>query len=523
MNTFTPPQARLAWQRLQALAGQGVPHLREQRSTPALTEIEAAGLTLDSRRQRLTPAAWQLLLELARESRVAEQARAMFAGEPINATERRAVLHVALRGADWADAPWGTDISAQVRTERERFLTFAEEVRAGLRGFTGGPITDIVNVGIGGSDLGPRMACEALGHLSGTRLRVHFASNPDAWSLHSVLRHLQPANTLFIVQSKTFTTQETLALAESAHRWLADGGCPADQLHLHLAAVTANPELARAQGHTDERIFGFWDWVGGRYSVWSAIGLPLAISVGAPAFREFLAGAHAMDRHFLTAPPEQNLPLRLALTGIWNRNFLGARNLLIANYSARLREFTRFIQQMDMESNGKRIHVDGSDALIGTGPVIWGGLGMDGQHAYFQLLHQGMHTVPVEFIGLRRENLPFPYADAHHAVTNSNLLAQATALAYGRDRDETLQEMLAEGVDRAEAQRLAPHRAHPGNVPSHILWMDTLTPHTLGALVAAYEHKVFCQAAIWGIHAYDQWGVELGKKLAKAIQKGQAG
>lgn len=518
MNTFVPPQNRAAWRHLQTLADQGVPHLRDLRAAPALSRIEAAGLTLDSSRQRLTPAVWQGLLDLATESDVVGQTRAMFAGEPINATERRAVLHVALRGADWAEAPWGDAISAQVRTERERFLTFAEEVRAGLRGFTGGPITDIVNVGIGGSDLGPRMTCEALGHLSGTRLRVHFASNPDTWSLHSVLRHLQPANTLFIVQSKTFTTQETMALAESALRWLGDGGCPRESLGLHLAAVTANPALARAQGHTDDRIFGFWDWVGGRYSVWSAIGLPLAISVGAPAFREFLAGAHAMDRHFLSAPAAENLPLRLALTGIWNRNFLGARNLLIANYSAQLSDFTRFIQQMDMESNGKRTHIDGSATAVGTGPIVWGGLGMDGQHAYFQLLHQGMHTVPVEFIGLEDETLTFPYAEEHHAVTNSNLLAQATALAYGRSQEETLNEMLADGVDRAEAQRLAPHRAHPGNVPSHILWMKTLTPRTLGALVAAYEHKVFCQAAIWGIHAYDQWGVELGKKLAKAIQ-----
>ncbi len=513
---------RPAWQRLQSLARQDIPHLRELQRRPALTPVEAAGLTLDSSRQRLSPEAWQALLALASESRVAEQTRAMFAGEPINTTEGRAVLHVALRGADWAHAPWGAAISAQVAAERERFLRFAEEVRAGLRGFTDGPITDIVNIGIGGSDLGPRMACEALGHLSNTRLRVHFASNPDAWSLHSVLRHLQPANTLFIVQSKTFTTQETLALAESAHRWLIDGGCPREHLHLHLAAVTAHPERARAQGHTDERIFGFWDWVGGRYSVWSAIGLPLAISVGAPAFRQFLAGAHDMDRHFLEAPAQENLPLRLALTGIWNRNFLGARNLLIANYSARLREFTRFVQQMDMESNGKRTHIDGSASTVDTGPIVWGGLGMDGQHAYFQLLHQGTHTVPVEFIGLQCENLPFPFADQHHAVTNSNLLAQATALANGRDHAETLQEMLADGVGQDEAERLAPHRAHPGNVPSHILWMDTLTPHTLGALVAAYEHKVFCQAAIWGIHAFDQWGVELGKKLARAIQAGGA-
>jgi glucose-6-phosphate isomerase len=319
------------------------------------------------------------------------------------------------------------------------------------------------------------------------------------------------------VQSKSFTTQETMTLAASARRWLLDGGCPQAQLARHLVAVTAQPERARAEGFKPEQTFLFWDWVGGRYSVWSAIGLPLAIAIGATAFRQFLAGGRAMDEHFLQAPDAQNLPLLMALLGIWNRNFLGASTLNIAPYAAPLGLLASFLQQLEMESNGKSTHIDGSPVAIDTAPLIWGGLGINGQHAYFQLIHQGRHLVPIDFMGLRTERSPLPLAAEHHRVALLNLRAQAQALAVGRNAEETAAALRAEGLSEAEVQRLTPHRTYPGNVPSSVLWMDSLTPHTLGSLIALYEHKVFCQAAIWGIHAYDQWGVELGKTVAQQL------
>jgi glucose-6-phosphate isomerase len=338
---------------------------------------------------------------------------------------------------------------------------------------------------------------------------VHYVSNVDAWSLYTTLATLNPARTAFVVQSKTFTTQETMTLATSAKRWLLDAGCPEGQLHQHLIAVTANPQISQAQGFSPEHTFGFWDWVGGRYSVWSAIGLPLAISIGAFAFQDMLLGARAMDEHFMSAPKDQNLPLLMALLGVWNRNFLGATTHNIAPYASPLGKFASFLQQMDMESNGKRTHIDGSPVEVATAPVLWGGLGIDGQHAYFQLIHQGQHLVPMDFIGLRTERSPLPFAAEHHRVVLLNMQAQAQALAIGRSPEETV-------------QRLAPHRSYPGNVPSTTIWVDALTPRSMGALMALYEHKVFCQAAIWGIHAYDQWGVELGKKMAKDMEAAEA-
>lgn len=523
MTRFTPPQERQAWRALQALVP-ATPTLRELLQDPqrqARMSLQAAGLEADFSRQRIPQAVLAQLLALADESQVAEQAQAMFRGEPINATEGRAVLHVALRGSGQTNPPWGADVAGAVQAELARVCDFAELVRAGgLRGFGGQAITDVVNLGIGGSDLGPRMCTEALEPLQAapSPVRVHYVSNVDAWALHTVLRGLDPARTAFVVQSKTFTTQETLTLAASARRWLHDAGCSQAQMSPHLIAVTASPQLAQAQGFAAERIFGFWDWVGGRYSVWSAIGLPLALAVGAHAFRELLAGGQAMDAHFLQAPAAQNLPLHMALAGLWNRNFLGAQTLNIAAYAWPLLKFTPFLQQMDMESNGKRTHIDGSPVQVGTGPVVWGGLGIDGQHAYFQLLHQGSHLVPVDFIGARESGCPLPLADEHQRVVLLNLQAQAQALALGRTPEETLAELRASGLPEAQAQRLAPHRSYPGNVPSTLIWMERLSPHSLGALIALYEHKVFCQAALWGIHAFDQWGVELGKKMVRDLE-----
>ena len=530
MTTFVPPQHRAAWQALQTLSESQLPHLRDLLKTPQRHEklqASGAGITIEYDRQRVNDAVLQQLLALADESQVMQQAQAMFKGEPINATEQRAVLHVALRGSHVPNPPWGRDISKQVAHELHRVCTFAEKVREGqMKGFGGESITDVVNLGIGGSDLGPRMTTEALSHLTRdsfkNKVRVHYVSNVDAWSLYTTLAHLNPARTAFVVQSKTFTTQETMTLAASAKRWLSDGGCPSDQLHQHLVAVTASPKLSAAQGFTPEHTFGFWDWVGGRYSVWSAIGLPLAISIGAFAFQDMLLGARAMDEHFMTAPKEQNLPLLMALLGVWNRNFLGATTHNIAPYASPLGKFASFLQQMDMESNGKRTHIDGSPVEVGTSPVLWGGLGIDGQHAYFQLIHQGQHLVPMDFIGLRTERSPLPFAAEHHRVVLLNMQAQAQALAIGRSLKETEQEMRDGGMDETEVQRLAPHRSYPGNVPSTTIWVDALTPRSMGALMALYEHKVFCQAAIWGIHAYDQWGVELGKKMAKDIEAAEA-
>jgi glucose-6-phosphate isomerase len=349
-------------------------------------------------------------------------------------------------------------------------------------------------------------------------LRVHFVSNPDAWALHSTLRGLNPATTLVIVASKTFTTQETMTNAASTRRWLADGGIDGAAQSAHLVAVTAAPAKSSAAGYPPEHTFTFWDWVGGRYSVWSALGLPLAMAIGAAAFRDLLAGAQAMDKHFQTALLDQNLPVILALSGVWNRNFLNCPTQLLSCYPSRLVRFAPFVQQMDMESNGKRTRKDGQPVNTGTGPIVWGGLGIDGQHAYFQLLHQGTHRVPVEFIGVLTEDTPLPMAAEHHRVVNLNLRAQAQALAVGRDEAATRQALLAEGLSTDDADRLTSQRSFVGDVPNSTVWLDELSPHRLGALIALYEHKVFVQAAIWGINAYDQWGVELGKTMAKAME-----
>uniref|UniRef100_UPI00356920C9 glucose-6-phosphate isomerase n=1 Tax=Hydrogenophaga sp. TaxID=1904254 RepID=UPI00356920C9 len=444
------------------------------------------------------------------------QRDAMFRGDPINLTENRPVLHVALRGQN---GPWGEAISADVARELERVCAFADGVRNGsITGHSDGPFTDIVNIGIGGSDLGPRMAADALAHLTGAGPRVHYVSNPDAWALYSVLHPLDAARTLIVVSSKTFTTQETLTNAASCQRWLTDNGVPAERIARHLVAITASPKKSAELGYAADSTFLFWDWVGGRYSIWSALGLPLAIGIGGGAFREFLAGAQAMDQHFCSAPLEKNLPVLMALNGIWNRNFLQCPTQLIVPYASRLVRFTPFVQQMDMESNGKRTHIDGTPATVDTGAIVWGGLGIDGQHAYFQLIHQGKHTVPVDFIGVQSEDTPLPMAATHHAVVNLNLRAQAQAMAEGRSVAATRALLLKDGMPAATADVMAQHRSFEGNIPSNILWLDQLDPSRLGALIALYEHKVFTQAAIWRINAYDQWGVELGKTMTKALE-----
>jgi len=516
----TPTQLR-AWHTLTELARRPQPTLRERLThepeRSAQLQAQAAGLTLDASRQRVGPEHLLALLDLAEEAQVGAQRDAMFRGEPINLTEDRPVLHVALRGGA---GPWGAGIAADVARELDRVCDFADAVRTGaLTGHSAVQFTDVVNIGIGGSDLGPRMAADALTHLSSSGPRVHYVSNPDAWALHSVLRTLDAARTLVIVSSKTFTTQETLTNAASCRRWLLDHGVPADGLDRHLVAITASPAESARQGYAADRTFLFWDWVGGRYSLWSALGLPLALGIGGAAFRELLAGGRAMDEHFCQAPPAQNLPLLMGLLGLWNRNFLRCPTHLMVSYASRLVRFVPFVQQMDMESNGKRTHLDGSPVNVDTGPIVWGGLGIDGQHAYFQLLHQGCHTVPVDFIGVQTEDTPLPLADAHHRVVNLNLRAQAEAMARGRTLDETRALMEAAGLRGEQARAMAQHRMFEGNIPSNILWLDRLDPSRLGALIALYEHKVFVQAAIWRINAYDQWGVELGKTMARELER----
>lgn len=520
-SLHTTPTQLPAWQTLNQHAATAHTHLRDLLDTDAgriqrLT-LSAAGITLDASRQRITPAIEQALNALAADAQVGPQRDAMFCGDPINLTENRPVLHVALRGGQ---GPWGAAISRDVARELDRMCAFAGEVRSGAcRGSTGETFTDVVNIGIGGSDLGPRMAAEALAHLTHTGPRVHYVSNPDAWSLYSVLRGLNARRTLIVVSSKTFTTQETMTNAASCQRWLLDQGVPSDRIDQHLVAITASPAQSARQGFASERTFLFWDWVGGRYSVWSALGLPLALGIGGAAFRDFLAGARAMDDHFSEAPLAQNLPVQLGLHGIWNRNFLQCPTQLIVSYASRLVRFVPFVQQMDMESNGKSTHIGGQPAEIDTGPIIWGGLGIDGQHAYFQLIHQGRHTVPVEFIGVQTEDTPLPLAATHHDVVNLNLRAQAEAMARGRSFEDTLALMQRDGLPNEEAAVMARHRMFAGNIPNSILWLDRLEPARLGALIALYEHKVFTQAAIWRINAYDQWGVELGKTVAKAMEQ----
>ena len=522
MRTFTPVNLSPAWLSLQSLALANLPSLRElltDASRSSSMQLQACGIHMDFTHQRVNETVLQALQALAKDRHVDDQLRAMFEAEAINTTENRSVLHIALRGSHLSKPPWGQAVSSQVKTQLDKICVFAEKMRSGAcAGHINLAITDVVNLGIGGSDLGPRMATMALQTAANPAVRVHFVSNVDAWSLQQTLHKLNPATTAFVLQSKSFSTQETMTLAASARRWLSDGGCPAALLPRHLMAVTAKPELAMAQGFEADHVFEFWDWVGGRYSIWSAIGLPLTIAIGAKAYRDMLQGACDMDAHVQSATPDSNMPLLMALLGIWNRNFLGADSLHIAPYASCLGMLVPYLHQMDMESNGKSTHIDGSAVQVGTSPLLWGGLGIDGQHAYFQMIHQGTHLVATEFIGVKTENSDLPFAAEHQRVVLLNMKAQAQALAMGRTLQETEDLLLKQGLTPLEAKQLAPHRSYAGNRPSTTLWLEAITAHSLGALMAMYEHKVFYQAAIWGIHAYDQWGVELGKTMAKQME-----
>ena len=482
---------------------------------PALT-VDAAGLFLDYSKNRLDARTLELLAELARERGVEEQRDAMFAGERINLTEGRAVLHTALRAPrDAALVVDGQDVPADVHAVLERVRVFSDAVRAGTwLGYSGKPITDIVNIGIGGSDLGPKMVCLALRQYSHPRLAMHFVSNVDGHDLDAALTEVNPETTLFIVASKTFTTTETMMNAHSARAWFLEQA-PAAALAKHFVAVSTNTDAIKAFGIDPANMFPFWDWVGGRYSVWSAIGLPVALAVGYGYFSDLLAGAHAMDLHFKDAPLAKNMPVLLALVGLWNREFLGCASLSIAPYHQDLNRFPAYLQQLDMESNGKRVTRGGLPVDTLTCPVIWGDCGTNGQHAYFQLLHQGTDITPIDFIAALRP--AHEYAN-HHAALLANCFAQSEAFMRGKTLDEVRKDLQNQGLTPTEIERLAPHKTFPGNRPSNTILMEYLTPYTLGALVALYEHKTFVQGVIWDVNSFDQWGVELGKMLAKKIE-----
>ncbi len=470
-------------------------------------------LLIDFSKEKLDMFAWAALLRLAHARGVEARRDAMFAGEPINETEGRAVFHVALRGGAGADAAVdGQPVMKKINAELDGFLAFAEAVRSGTYApVEGGRFTDVVSIGIGGSDLGPAMACRAL-RPDADGPKLHFISNVDGAHATDVLSALNPATTLIIVASKTFTTLETMANANAARDWLATA--IGDKAGAHIAAVSTNIEAAGQFGVAPDRVFGFWDWVGGRYSIWSAIGLPLAIAIGAEEFRAFLKGAADMDTHFRTAPAAENLPVLLALTGIWRRNLMHCPTVALIPYDQRMEFFAAYVQQMDMESNGKSVRLDGSAPRDATGPVIWGEPGTNSQHSFFQHLHQGTDVIPVDFLMARhaREDL-----GDHHALLVANCLAQSRALAFGRTGEEAAKGMRRRGMAETDIDRLTAHRTFPGDRPSTTIVYDRLDPYALGRLIALFEHKVFVQGVIWGVNSYDQWGVELGKDLAAAL------
>jgi glucose-6-phosphate isomerase len=469
---------------------------------------EGAGLYLDYSKNRITDESLRLLVALAEQTCLSERIEAMFAGERINVSEDRPVLHVALRMPQSASLLLdGVDVVREVHAVLERMAAFSERVRSGQwTGHTGKPIRNIVNIGIGGSDLGPVMAYEALRHYTRRDLTFRFVSNVDSTDFVEATRDLDPAQTLFIVSSKTFTTLETMTNARSAREWsLAAFGGDEQAVAKHFVAVSTNAQAVSEFGIDTDNMFGFWDWVGGRYSMDSAIGLSTMLAVGPQRFHELLAGFHAMDEHFRSTPFERNLPILMGLLAVWYGLF-GAQTLGVMPYSQYLKRFPAYLQQLAMESNGKHVTLDGLPVNYQTGSIYWGEPGTNGQHSFYQLIHQGTKLIPVDLIGFA--NTLNPLRD-HHDVLMSNVFAQAEALAFGKTEDE----VLAEGTPSA----VAPHRVMEGNRPTNVLLAEQLTPHTLGSLVALYEHSVFTQGTIWGIDSFDQWGVELGKALAKRI------
>ncbi len=474
---------------------------------------EVAGLCVDASKHLIDAEAASALLSLAKACNFDAWRAALQNGDAVNHTEQRAALHSLLRSPQ---APAGQDAAwHDVQAARAQLARWVEQLQAGeWRGFTGKAITDVVNLGIGGSDLGPAFVVEALRDYHHSTIRTHFVANIDANQLMGVLAKLDPASTLFVMTSKSFTTQETLVNAATARQWLADAGASERDLSAHFVAITSQPARAQQWGIDPSRTLPFWDWVGGRFSLWSAVGFPIAAATSSEVFDRLLAGAHAMDQHFFLSPVDENLPLRLALLDYWYTRFFDAHSQVVLPYSHLLRRLPDFLQQMIMESNGKSVQRNGLPVEAPTSAVIWGSEGTNGQHSFHQLLHQGTRLIPAEFIlPLRSAHEP----GEHQSLLVANCLAQARTLMLGRPREEVLQELRDKGLPEAEACALAPHIEMPGNRPSTLILMDRLTPETLGALIALYEHRVFAQSVLWNINPFDQWGVELGKRVANDI------
>ncbi|MGB8338354.1 MAG: glucose-6-phosphate isomerase [Burkholderiales bacterium] len=477
--------------------------------------LRVGGIFLDYAKNKITQETLVMLLKLARDANLGEKIEKMFSGEKINVTENRAALHTALRNRSGKPVITdGKDVMPDVLATLQKMRGFSEKVRNGeWRGHSGKPITDIVNIGIGGSDLGPLMACQALQHYGHEKLSMHFVSNVDATHIMETLKRLNPETALFIIASKTFTTQETLANARTARDWLLRTA-PKDAVAKHFVAVSTNAKEVAAFGIDTQNMFVFWDWVGGRYSLWSAIGLSIALFIGMDRFEEMLAGAHEMDEHFRHAKFGANMPVLLALVGIWQRNFCGAASHAVLPYDQYLARFPAYLQQLDMESNGKRCDNNGKLVDYATGPIIWGEPGTNGQHAFFQLIHQGTDLISADFIACLRSLNP---AGEHHAMLLANCFAQTEALLRGKTADEARAELIAHGMPEVDTEKQVPFKVFPGDRPTNTILLDKLTPKTLGMLVALYEHKVFVQGVIWNINSFDQWGVELGKQLANRI------
>jgi glucose-6-phosphate isomerase len=470
---------------------------------------------VDFSKNRVSEETLSLLLTLARAHCIETRRDEMLKGDPINTTEGRSVLHTALRAPTDADIRVeGKNVVPDVHAELALCYAFADKIRSGeLRGATGDKITDVVNIGIGGSDLGPAMGARALSpYADGPR--PHFVSNVDGADMADTLSRLDPSRTLFLVSSKTFTTIETMTNAQSARAWIAKS-LGETAVGDHFAAISTNIVAVEAFGISKDRMFRFWDWVGGRYSMWSAIGLGLMIAIGPENFAEFLAGGHEVDHHFATTPLEQNIPVLMGLIGIWHRNFLGYAAHAVLPYDQRLGRFPAYLQQLDMESNGKRVHLDGTPVTSDTGPLVWGEPGTNGQHAFYQLIHQGTNVIPADFL-IAAEPHEAGMGD-HHAILMANCLAQTEALMHGRSLEEAKAVLTAQGLPEKKIDLLGPHKVFPGNRPTTTIAYRKLTPRMLGRLVALYEHKVFTQGVIWGINSFDQWGVELGKELASRL------
>ncbi|CRZ20061.1 glucose-6-phosphate isomerase [Kingella kingae] len=477
--------------------------------------LQVGGISVDYSKNRINDQILADLIELAKQAGLPERMKQMFGGEKINQTENRAVLHIALRNRSNRKIEVdGEDVMPKVNAVLRKMGDFTHAVHSGeWLGYTNQVITDVVNIGIGGSDLGPLMMCTALKSFGHPRLKMHFVSNVDGAQMRDVLEQVHPETTLFIIASKTFTTQETLTNAHTAREWFLQEASEQD-IAKHFVALSTNTKAVAEFGIDTDHMFEFWDWVGGRYSLWSAIGLPIMLYLGEQNFIELLEGAHLMDEHFINTPLEQNLPALMGLLGVWYINFYGAGSHVIAPYNQHLHRLPKYIQQLDMESNGKQVQMNGTAVPTDTGPIIWGETGINGQHAFFQLLHQGTHVTPIDLIASleKRSNLP-----GHHEILLSNVFAQAEAFMRGKTPDEARAELQAQGLSAEQIEALVPHKTFSGNRPTNMILLDKLTPRNMGSLIAMYEHKVFVQGVIWGINSFDQWGVELGKQLAKTI------